>query len=424
MPNSCREGGARPNDPLPLLELLGSLRLRRVRRATGMISNLSKSADVLRGATEMQDMWADIEKSSPVKPLKGPRVVPNHIMVGKIMTAAEERDNLERTCHRRQQKTNWYMSEHQKQLDLARRGIEPAKKLTRPKTERKAIQNRLATSNTPPRPKSPMGLGHILKSGELAPGKAALVPRLDMAPKAQAGEEPQLDVSDNAKAEPQATGGWGSGWTSWFAAPASSEDKVTFREGRPGDLTAKSSSPSSRKPKSSSLKQHGLPSNRSRTGTGQESSRSRSSRTSFGGLTLQDFYFEEWKPAFTYRAAEHEVSWKEVDGFVQSTRTNEKRKMDPFADINSFTGNQASAKVVFTAVQRMQGHGHVRSLDNKTPTGTKRECRRAVDSAHVTSCKLACPAHPADTACSWIPVHRCGGAAMEGDTARELCARL
>ena len=32
-----------------------------------MLSNVTKSADVLRGATEMQDLWVEVEKETPVK---------------------------------------------------------------------------------------------------------------------------------------------------------------------------------------------------------------------------------------------------------------------------------------------------------------------------------------------------------------------
>lgn len=265
-----------------------------------MLSNVSKSADVLRGATQMQDLWAEIEKMAPAKALKPPRVLSNRLMVGTAKRAVEERENLERKSHRRQQKTNWHMSEHQRQLDLERRGLATSSKRNRrPQSERKALLNRLATSKTPPRPKSPTGLGHILKSGELAPGKAALVPRLDVRCKSQREEEPQHEAeASNMQVEPQSTGGgWGGGWGSWFGgAPASAEERVTFTDkARPGDSTAKSSAPSVRK--GAAPKQGGALSNRSRSG--QESSRSnrsRTSRTSFGGLSLEDFYHDDWKP--------------------------------------------------------------------------------------------------------------------------------
>ena len=52
-------------------------------------------------------------------------------------------------------------------------------------------------------------------------------------------------------------------------------------------------------------------------------------------------------------------------GFAMSTRTLERRKMDPFADINSFTGNMQSAKAQFAS------HAHVRPLDNKGALGAR-----------------------------------------------------
>ena len=40
-----------------------------------MLSNVTKSADVLRGETQWQDLWAEVEKEHPVKGLPGPRVL-------------------------------------------------------------------------------------------------------------------------------------------------------------------------------------------------------------------------------------------------------------------------------------------------------------------------------------------------------------
>ena len=100
-----------------------------------MLSNVTKSADVLRGATEMQDLWVEVEKETPVKGLKGPRVLADHIMQGKIMNEKEERDALEDRAHKFQQKTNFYMSESAKKLRQRKSDMAPS--------ERKAIQSRL-----------------------------------------------------------------------------------------------------------------------------------------------------------------------------------------------------------------------------------------------------------------------------------------
>ena len=53
----------------------------------------------------------------------------------------------------------------------------------------------------------------------------------------------------------------------------------------------------------------------------------------------------------------------QVEGFATSTRTLERRKMDPFADINSFQGNAHSAKSV------LDHSAHVRPLDVKGQLG-------------------------------------------------------
>ena len=251
-----------------------------------MLSNVTKSADVLRGATEMQDLWSEVEKMTPVKGLKGPRVLDNHIMYGKVMNEKEILDERERLAHVKQQKNNWYMSESAKKLKQ--------RKSDMPASERKAIQNRLTKrpEHTPPRPKSPTGTGHMLATGEASPGRAKV-------------------IADQIADKP--------------------------------DSRAEVSTP----------------------GTLVKTSRARERSSRFEGLTMQDFYQSDWKPSFTYRPAKQDHPWKNVEGFAMSTRTLERRKMDPFADINSFTGNMQSAKAQFAS------HAHVRPLDNKGALGAR-----------------------------------------------------
>ena len=86
-------------------------------------------------------------------------------------------------------------------------------------------------------------------------------------------------------------------------------------------------------------------------------------RAQFEGLTMRDFYSQDWTPAFTYRPASQEKPWENVEGFAQSTRTLERRKMNPYLDINAFQGNKASAKAQFAA------NGFVRPLDVKGNLG-------------------------------------------------------
>ena len=75
-------------------------------------------------------------------------------MYGKVLDEQEKRETLHRLALKRQQSNNFYLSESAKNVSNNKSSISAA--------ERKAIRNRLATrpAHTPPRPKSPMGLGH------------------------------------------------------------------------------------------------------------------------------------------------------------------------------------------------------------------------------------------------------------------------
>ena len=111
-----------------------------------MLSNVTKSADVLRGATEMQDLWVEVEKETPTKGLPPPRQLQNHVLVGRLMSEQERRDELERLAHVKQQKNNFYVSESAKKLKN--------RKSDMPTAERKAIRARLTkrAPHSPPRP--------------------------------------------------------------------------------------------------------------------------------------------------------------------------------------------------------------------------------------------------------------------------------
>lgn len=249
-----------------------------------MLSNVTKSADVLRGATEMQDLWAEIEKEYPVANLKGPRQLQGHIMVGKINNEKEARDEAERVAHTRQQRNNFYQSDSAKKLKQRKSDMAPS--------ERKQIMSRLTNrpAHKQARPKSPTGTGHFCEDGVLSPGR---------------------------------------------------RDSPPLAKSKSSDRMALVSSP----------------------GTEVRSERMRG-RSKFEGLTLQDFYSNEWRPSFTYRPAKQDAPWKEVEGFSKSTRTLEQRKMNPFLDINSYQGNRVSAKQTFS-------HGHVRPLDVKGNLGAR-----------------------------------------------------
>ena len=233
-----------------------------------MLSNVTKTNDVLRGATQMQDLWAEVEKETPAQGRPGPRVLQNHIMVGKVMDEQEKRDKLELLNRRRQQRNNFYISDSAKKLNNRKSSMD--------KEERKKVQSRLTQrpAHSPPRPKSPSNQGHVMFTGEPSP----------CSPK---------------------------------RSPKSPKSRAVV----------------------------------STPGTMVESSRQRAARTgespaAFAGLTMQDFYAgDDWRPAFEYRPAVQDKPWENVEGFAQSTRTLERRKMDPYLDINSFQGNRLSAKV-------------------------------------------------------------------------------
>jgi len=118
-----------------------------------------------------------------------------------------------------------------------------------------------------------------------------------------------------------------------------------------GDVTAMSYSP----PKT--------PKSRAAVSSPGTSGEGRIKASKFEGLTMRDFYAGEWAPSFEYKPAKQFTPWKNVEGFAQSTRTLERRKMDPFADINSFQGNAVSAK------NSLDHSAHVRPLDVKGQLG-------------------------------------------------------
>ena len=243
-----------------------------------MLCNVTKSADVLRGPTEMQEVWMEVEKETYVPGRPPPPQAQSTAIVARIMSEKERRDELERIAHVRQQKINFYESPSVKKLKQ--------RKSDMPKSERKKITERLTArpTHSPPRPKSPTNRGHVLATGELSP-------RL---------ESPKGSPKSRAPVSP------------------------------PGTIV-------------------------------QSSRRRDTPKTE--GLTAKDFYRPDAKESFTYRPAKQDKPWQNLEGFAQSTRTLERRKMDPYLDINSFQGNLHSSKEQFNA------HGFVRPLDVKGNLG-------------------------------------------------------
>ena len=75
---------------------------------------------------------------------------------------------------------------------------------------------------------------------------------------------------------------------------------------------------------------------------------------------MQDYLKTDWRPSFTYRPAKQDpgTSWQNLEGFSKSTRSLERRKMDPFMDIQSY--NAAG-----------RATGYVRPLDVKGQLGAR-----------------------------------------------------
>lgn len=262
-----------------------------------MISNVTKSADILRGATEWQDLWAEVEKELPVKGLPPPRVLQNEIMIGKVRNEQERREELERLAHTRQQRTNFYQSDSAKALKARKSSMTPV--------ERKTIQSRLTrrTASCPAKPKSVTNLGFVTGEHHSTPGT-----RLKGSPEGKPIGSPQKKEKGGVVPKSKAV-----------ISP-------------PGTLVK---------------------------------SERRVGKKRFEGLGEDEWYRKEWTPSFEYRPAAQSSAWKEVEGFSKSTRTLERRKLNPFLDINSFTGNYASAKAQFNS------HAWVRPLDNKGNLGAR-----------------------------------------------------
>ena len=127
-----------------------------------MLSNVTKSADVLRGNTQHQDLWLEVEKETAHwhPGLPPPKEVQYEVRYGRWLNDKERREELERLATVRQQKTNWYVNPSIRDLTKAKTDMS--------KSERKSARSRL--TNIPkhmmPKPKSPTALGHLLTTGE------------------------------------------------------------------------------------------------------------------------------------------------------------------------------------------------------------------------------------------------------------------
>ena len=292
-----------------------------------MISNVTKSADILRGATEWQDLWAEVEKELPVKGLPPPRVLQNEIMIGKVRNEQERREELERLAHTRQQRTNFYQSDSAKALKARKSSMTPV--------ERKTIQSRLTrrTASCPAKPKSVTNLGFVTGEHHSTPGT-----RLKGSPDGKPVGSPQKKEKGGVVPKSKAGKSDASERTLRVVRgvrPAGQPrarplfidlyiDPLTY----PPPLT-----PCLLTLTISSRYAYGVHTVISPPGTLVKSER-RVGKKRFEGLGEDEWYRKEWTPSFEYRPAAQSSAWKEVEGFSKSTRTLERRKLNPFLDIN------------------------------------------------------------------------------------------
>jgi hypothetical protein len=244
-----------------------------------MLSNVTKTADCLKGNTQMQDLWIEVERetSSWHMGLPPPKQIQEAERLGRRLNEEERRAAFARLATIKQQRTNFYKSTNTQNLQMARTDM--------PASERKASRSRLyrRPEHKVVKPKSETNLGHKLDNGEHSPNSPnSPVHQKSPAPKSRAAVIP-----------------------------------ATVRPERSG----------------------------------------------FRGLTKAEFANGDWRPSLEYKPAKQEKPWENVEGFAASTRTLERRKLDPFFDINSFTGN-------FQSASKFPGYGaHVRPLDCKGMLG-------------------------------------------------------
>ena len=130
-----------------------------------MLSNVTKSADVLRGNTQMQDLWLDIEKETAHwhKPNIAPKQIQEAERLGRRLNEIERQEELARLATMRQQRTNFYVSESAGKLMKAKTDMS--------KSERKTVRERLTKRTvacSTVKSKAPTNLGHVLATGEHA----------------------------------------------------------------------------------------------------------------------------------------------------------------------------------------------------------------------------------------------------------------
>lgn len=246
----------------------------------------------------------------------------------------ERKLESERIARLRQQRINWYRRPRAEHLASE---------------ERKAARERLykLPVHAQPREKSTTNIGHHLTSGELSPTfeRAGRKYQVGRTPKsrgvpqqsyrgagggqmAHRGERPRTASRNRPKSAPISAAN---------AAVASGAAGATGAAGAAGRSGAHAGAPGT-------------------AGAAAPAADGAQKKAPFEGLTVADYVKSNWRPSFTYRPAKQDKPWEELDGFSKSTRSLERRKMNPFADIQSF--NSAG-----------RASGYVRPLDVKGQLG-------------------------------------------------------
>jgi len=247
-----------------------------------------------------------------------PKPEPQHVSVGVPWENNDERyHTLERLTQRAAESTtrravhNHYRSETAANVAHGRTNMS--------KAERKKVLDRLVArpAHARPRCKSATNLGHVLASGVMCPWSRP-DPHTQTIPWSKAAVSPAACVTSSLDA-------------AWPEEDAACSARST----------------------------EGVES----TSLDPPSVFQRSADGVFEGLTKNDFYNSDWTPSFEYKPARHSRPWDTCEGFSRTSRTFERRKMDPFSDINSYQGNAASTAEQFAA------RGHVRPLDAKGESG-------------------------------------------------------
>jgi hypothetical protein len=283
------------------------------------VSNQTLQQQQQKQHEEQSQMSVAVSVGKPMTPLE---LKQERQRLKNIQAQQEHERQLEsqRISRVRQQRINWYRRPKADNM---------------PTEERRAARERLYKTpmHVQPRDKAPTNTGHFLMNGELSPTyeKAGRKYQVGRTPKSRGGVSRDPQQSHRGSQQSHRGGG-----------------QMAHRGDR--------SSAAHRRPKSAPAPAAGASAvDAAVAGGGDESDEK---KAPFEGLTVADFLKTDWKPSFTYRPAKQEKPWENLEGFSRSTRTLERRKMNPFVDIQSFNGAGRAT-------------GYVRPLDVKGQLGAR-----------------------------------------------------